>query len=84
MEPSRVTFLKSTELKAYSAIEHKLQNSIGILALEGSLTITGNEVITKMADLSDDVTADSNLLSIRGIDLGFDLGGELVLPDTQM
>ena len=69
---------------ALDHIKDPEETMFGILALEGSLTITGNEVITKMADLSDDATAGSSLLRIHGIDLGFDLEGELVLPDTQM
>jgi len=60
------------------------ETMVGILALEGNLAITGNEVVTKMADLGDEATIGSNLLTINGIDLGFDLGGELVLPDTQI
>merc|ERR1719469_710023 len=56
---------------------------VGILALEGSLSITGKNVVTKMAGLIDDAIAGSTVLKVNGVDLGFELGGELVLPDTQ-
>jgi len=55
---------------------------VGILALEGSLTISGNEVHTKMAPLSQTANAGSNVLVINEA-AEFAVGGELTLPDTQ-
>jgi len=54
---------------------------VGILALGGSLTIKGNDVSMKMAPLSQTALAGSSTLDIAGHD--YDVGGELVLPDTQ-
>jgi hypothetical protein len=55
---------------------------VGILALEGSLTISGNQVHTKMAPLIQTATTGSNVLVINEAS-AFEVGGELVLPDTQ-
>jgi hypothetical protein len=55
---------------------------VGILALEGSLTIKGNATPTKMAPLSQPVIAGSNTL-VFNEDLLFQVGDELVVPDTQ-
>lgn len=59
---------------------------IGIVSLEGNLTISGNEVPTKMAPLGETATAGSNTLVVYEMDLSndFAVGGELILPDTQM
>ena len=54
---------------------------VGILALGGSLTIKGNDVSMKMAPLSQTALAGSITLDITGHD--YDVGDELVLPDTQ-
>jgi len=54
---------------------------VGILALGGSLTIKGNDVSMKMAPLSQTALAGSTTLDITGHD--FNVGDELVLPDTQ-
>ena len=54
---------------------------VGILALGGSLTIKGNDVSMKMSPLSQTALAGSSTLDITGHD--YDVGDELVLPDTQ-
>jgi len=59
------------------------ETMVGIVAWEGKLTITGNDVVTKMAGLSDVASVGTKLLKVDGVNLGFTLGGELVLPDTQ-
>lgn len=53
---------------------------VGIVAANGHLTIEGHAVTTKMAPLLQTASASSNTLDIDG---DFDVGGELVLPDTQ-
>lgn len=60
------------------------EQMIGIIALEGNLSIIGNEVSTKMAVLQETAVAGTRLLSVNGIGLQFNVGGELVIPDTQM
>mmetsp|Transcript_15018 Transcript_15018/g.23252 ORF Transcript_15018/g.23252 Transcript_15018/m.23252 type:complete len:834 (+) Transcript_15018:90-2591(+) len=55
---------------------------LGILALEGSLTIKGNAVPRKMAPLSQAVIAGSNT-AVFDEDLFFQVGDEVVVPDTQ-
>lgn len=59
------------------------QVMMGILALNGNLTIRGNEIPTKWIDISQDALADSNTIVANGANLGFDVGGEIILPDTQ-
>lgn len=59
------------------------EQMVGIIALEGSLTIIGNDVPTKVATLERTVLAESNLIDLRGYGFNFNVGEELVLPDTQ-
>jgi len=59
------------------------ETMVGIVAWEGNLTIKGSEVVTKMAGLSNVASVGMNVLKFGGINLGFTVGGELVLPDTQ-
>jgi hypothetical protein len=57
---------------------------VGILSLGGNLTLIGNPVPVKMVALWSAVAAGSNLMTVSGdVTASFQLGGELVLPDTQ-
>jgi len=56
---------------------------LGIIGLSGNVTIQGNEVQTKMATLYQDANAGTPYFVVGGMNLGFAVGGELVLPDTQ-
>lgn len=55
---------------------------LGIISLEGNLTITGDAVPTKMAIFHNDADAGGNSLRVDD-SAEFAVGGELVLPDTQ-
>eukprot|EP00588_Corethron_pennatum_P012842 CAMPEP_0194273462 /NCGR_PEP_ID=MMETSP0169-20130528/6793_1 /TAXON_ID=218684 /ORGANISM="Corethron pennatum, Strain L29A3" /LENGTH=784 /DNA_ID=CAMNT_0039016421 /DNA_START=76 /DNA_END=2430 /DNA_ORIENTATION=- len=68
---------------ALDATNDPQETMVGIVAWEGKLSITGNAVATKMAGLADVASAGTNVLKVDGANLGFILGGELVLPDTQ-
>lgn len=57
---------------------------LGILALGGNLTLIGNPVPVKMVALEYSFPAGSNLMTVSGdFTASFQVGGELVLPDTQ-
>jgi len=55
---------------------------LGIVSLEGNLTITGDPISTKMVFLGETAVAGSSSLQVSGTD--FEIGGELILPDTQI
>lgn len=87
-----VTTTESAPFTVTIQVDGALDNSIdpeeimlGVLSLEGSLTVSGNSVPVKMAPLSQTALAGYSVLEINGIDLtaAFQIGGELVLPDTQ-
>ena len=56
---------------------------LGIVSLEGNLTVSGDPIPSKMASLSETVVPGSDVLLLDGTGHGFAVGGELILPDTQ-
>ena len=72
-------------IEIHGALDHSIDPEeimLGVLALEGNLTVSGNAVATKMAPLAQAVVAGSSTFEINDPS-GFEVGGELVLPDTQ-
>ena len=55
---------------------------LGVLQLGGELNVSGNSVPVKMAPLSQTAVAGSSTLDIV-LASSFQVGGELILPDTQ-
>ena len=59
------------------------EQMLGIVGLQGNVTIIGNNVPTNKAKLADVAVGGSNRILLLGQDLGLSIGGEFVLPDTQ-
>jgi hypothetical protein len=59
------------------------QVMVGILQLGGNLNMTGNPVDRKMAEISQAALPGGNAFAVLGDLDGVEVGGELVLPDTQ-
>ncbi len=77
----------SIEINIEGALDQTIdpeEQLVGIVSLEGNLTITGEPVVTKMVPLKQDAVSGSDSFVVEGfVSHDFAVGGELILPDTQ-